>query len=194
MKSEGGARLEGYDALIARLKKYNKKYFADAVNCNRDYYIFRPGLTEEDDSLSFRFSTSTGRDVGFMGGLEYASAEEAAIAVLRDALPRSVTDKAEYGGMIGKTTKGTYVASSPHTSHDPMRVDSTGLNYLPIGTIPAASYHTHIDAASMLQSDKDQWNVKEKMLRMYMANMYGEVHSLDPITMKEPLVGQVVKP
>jgi uncharacterized Zn-binding protein involved in type VI secretion len=73
----------------------------------------------------------------------FATQEEAAIAALRHANPRSINDNREYGGLIYRDAAGRYHYTEPEggdgTSFDPHAVQ------VPPGSTVVGDYHAHGD-------------------------------------------------
>ena len=74
---------------------------------------------------------------------EYTSADAAAVAALKNANPRSVSENLEYGGLIYEDEDGEYNYTGPVSgtarSVDPYKAPA------PEGTLVVGEYHTHGD-------------------------------------------------
>jgi len=116
-------------------------------------------------------------------GKKYATAEEAAVAAMKEANPKSVHDNREYGGWVHKNPDGTY-------SYDPpVRGSIDGLDNIPDkGANDVLWYHTHgaydphYDSENFSGDNGDKGYSKANNAVGYVATPSGAIQKYDPAT------------
>lgn len=114
---------------------------------------------------------------------KFATAEEAAIAAMKEANPKSVKEGREYGGWVRKNGDGTF-------SYDPpVKGSKDGLTNMPSkGTSDVVWYHTHgaadpgYDNENFSGATGDKGYSKANNATGYVATPSGAIKKYDPAT------------
>jgi hypothetical protein len=114
---------------------------------------------------------------------KYATPEEAAVAAMKEANPKSVKEGREYGGWVHKNSDGTY-------SYDPpVKGTKDGLTNMPDkGSNDVLWYHTHgsndpgYDNENFSGDDGDKGYSKGNSAVGYVATPSGAIKKYDPAT------------
>jgi hypothetical protein len=126
---------------------------------------------------------------------KFATAEEAAIAAMKEANPKSVKEGREYGGWVHKNSDGTY-------SYDPpVRGSKDGLTNMPDkGPSDVVWYHTHgapdpgYDNENFSGNDGDKGYSKSNNAVGYLATPSGAIKKYDPATNTVTTLGDTAPP
>ena len=125
----------------------------------------------------------------------YATAEEAAIAAMKEANPKSVAEGREYGGWVRKNSDGTF-------SYDPpVKGSKDGLTNMPAkGASDVVCYHTHgaadpgYDNENFSGATGDKGYSKANNPTGYVATPSGAIKKYDPSTDTVTVLGDTAPP
>ena len=125
----------------------------------------------------------------------FATAEEAAIAAMKEANPKSVKEGREYGGWVRKNSDGTF-------SYDPpVKGSKDGLTNMPSkGTSDVVWYHSHgaaepgYDNENFSGSTGDKGYSKGNNAIGYVATPSGAIKKYDPATDTVTTLGDTAPP
>jgi hypothetical protein len=125
----------------------------------------------------------------------FATAEEAAIAAMKEANPKSVKEGREYGGWVRKNSDGTF-------SYDPpVKGSKDGLTNMPSkGPSDVVWYHTHgaadpgYDNENFSGATGDKGYSKANNAVGYVATPSGAIKKYDPATDTVTTLGDTAPP
>jgi Domain of unknown function (DUF4329) len=126
---------------------------------------------------------------------KFPTAEEAAIAAMKEANPKSVKENLEYGGWVRKNNDGTF-------SYDPPLQGSVdGMTNMPDkGASGVAWYHTHgatdprFDSENFSGATGDKGYSKANNAVGYVATPTGAIKKYDPATDTTTTLGDTAAP
>lgn len=126
---------------------------------------------------------------------KFATAEDAAVAAMKEANPKSVKEGREYGGWLKKNSDGTF-------SYDPpVKGTKDGLTNMPSkGADDVVWYHTHgaddpgYDNENFSGATGDKGYSKANNATGYLATPTGVIKKYDPATDTVTTLGQSAPP